>query len=118
MNTKVSTIEWLREEFRRRAKEAWISFFDTGALCGASGCLADAKEITNPVEQVKYLFDRFQNMEAHFMTVPWAWLTYCIEKGTISKLPMEEDWVISLFLHRARFVGDNELALQLLSKLS
>jgi len=110
-------LDRLREVVRRKKDDAWVRLFDSAALYGASSCLADAREITDPVEQVKYLFNRFEDKEAHFRNIPWAWLTHCIEKGTITKMPIEEDWTTCLFIHRARFVGGTELVLQFLSKL-
>jgi hypothetical protein len=107
------------------AKNVLACFKETGILEGfgslclgrASACLGEVKEITDPIKQIKYLYERYSGKNPHFMKIPWAWLVYCLENGKIAKLPLQEDWVISLLTYRAKFVGGNKLAFQLLMKL-
>lgn len=83
------------------------------AIFGAASCLAEAeaKEITDPIEQVKYLHKKFLHDRLIMQWIPWAWLKHCVDQKLISKLP-KEDWAIAVCIGGSHLEGNPALALQ------
>ncbi len=115
-NDKINLLDALQQLFRLEAEKSAKNLYRTAALCGAAGCLAEVKDITDPIEQVKYLYEKFLHSDLKFQVIPWAWLKDGIEKKLITKLP-NEDWVIAVFISGAHFEGGPTRVLQFLSKI-
>jgi hypothetical protein len=79
----------------------------TAVICAAS-CLATAN-ITDPIEQVKYLHRKFLHSRPILKWIPWAWLAHCVEKKLISELP-NEDWILEVYIEGMQLEGNQELA--------
>ena len=116
MKKEIDFLDTLQQLFRLEAEKSAKNLYRTAALCGAVNCLAQVKEITDPIEQVKYLHEKFLHDDLKFHAIPWAWLKHCIKEKLITKLP-NEDWVIALFISGANFEGGPQLVLQFLQKI-
>ncbi len=104
-------IDVIKHHAALEAKKSAKNLYRTAALIGAANCLAEVKEITDPIEQVKYLHKKFLHSRITMMWIPWAWLMYCVEKNLITKLP-SKDWAIAVCISGSHLEGEPALALQ------
>lgn len=112
---KIGFLDGVKQCCQLEAEKSAKGLYETAALVGAASCLAQVKNITDPVEQVKYLHEEFLYGDLNLQRIPWVWLKRCITENLITKLP-REDWIIAVFISGAYFEGGPEVVLGFLKE--
>lgn len=111
MEGKNDFVTYIQQLCALEAAKSTKNLYRTTAIFGAASCLAEVKEITDPIKQVKYLHAKFLHDRPVMQWIPWAWLRHCVDKNLISKLP-NEDWAIAVCIGGSSLEDDPALALQ------
>lgn len=114
MENELGVLDRMRLRLTLEINEGSKRLNEMAALVGAQFLLAEAEEkITDPIEQIKYLFHRVSKMPEKFFMhwIPWAWLKHCVSEKLITKLPTEE-WAITVCLVGSALEEKPELILE------
>ncbi|MFH0891959.1 MAG: hypothetical protein V1867_04220 [Candidatus Falkowbacteria bacterium] len=83
------------ETASRHEQTDWMVIFELGALAAAFACLALVPKITDPTEQVMYLFRLLKDDKRHFLIMPVVYLKFCLKENM---MPSQKEWTGKILL--------------------